>query len=239
MRGDPRPDDARVGRPRTRYLRRVSAERQSALPVALAHDRDGQALKVDVVDVKGDRLGHACAGSVEQFEECPISQSRGRLEVAACGEQPLDIGVAQSLRKPAANARRLHVGARVGRGQAFGGRKSVKSAHRDNDPCRTRRRQPAPGALRRPQRCREVGKVILRNPIGIDEPAGRTPLRVPAQITAVRGDRVLRQPALDDDVVQIPVDRLVEGCTQARTSLNGSSGRSKDSATAAYVICPS
>jgi hypothetical protein len=49
----------------------------------------------------------------------------------------------------------------------------------------------------------------------------------------------VRQPALDYDVVQIPVDRLVEGCTQARTSLNGSSGMPKDSATAAYVICPS
>jgi hypothetical protein len=94
------------------------------------------------------------------------------------------------------------------------------------------------------QRGEEPGHVGLGDlPQPADAGRGQV-LGVPAQVTAVGGDRVGRQPALDREVVQIAGDdpfdvrSRVQGGAQVRTSWSGTAVTPWASATSGSTIWP-
>jgi hypothetical protein len=90
----------------------------------------------------------------------------------------------------------------------------------------------------------EPGDVGLRDLAQPTDPAGREVLGVAAQVTAVGGDRVRRQTALDGQVVQVAGDDPLDGGSgaerggQSRTSSRATAVMPCASATSGSTTCP-
>ena len=88
-----------------------------------------------------------------------------------------------------------------------------------------------------PQPGQEVSHVGRRHVGDLDAPCGRQSGRVAPKITPVCLERVLREAALDGQMVEIAPDRP-DQCGQLSTSTTGTAARPWASATGAHVTVP-
>jgi hypothetical protein len=89
-----------------------------------------------------------------------------------------------------------------------------------------------------PQPGQEVSDILRADVLDLGPPGRGQRRCVALQVTPVRLERVLREPALYGQVVEIPPDNSGEG-GQLSTSASGTAGRPWASATGAQVMVPS
>jgi hypothetical protein len=211
----------------------VAPEGKATLACALAPQEHDPLIKVDVVDVQPARLGDAGPDPVEDLKERRVAHAPRGLARPRGGDKRDDAvigdGLGESLRGLGGAPRTR----RVTRRDALEKAKAMETPHRDDAAGDRSGAECGTSRYSTREVDREVCEVRRRHGVRSGDSACRAPLGIARQITAVRRDRVARQAAFDDEVVEVVPDRALQWRgAQARTSSTVTVGMPKASATA-------